>query len=186
MLCIHTRCSSSINSTDTESWTMEDMHTICVCNAGVQDSCRRPSVQWALRRNLPVLTAQFQGTTIPTLIDSGSMLPLLAENQYQQLTNAPKFSTETLNAFGCNGSELSILGMAEGLFSFVKGGTPFRAQFYILQNASSPCILPSTWLKAFHAVLDYNLLSLTYTVPGYDFLINAHTFWITESTLHQS
>ena len=145
-------------------------HIICVCR---QDSGQQSAVHWSMKRQLPVLAAEFQGSTIQALIDSGSMLPLLAEDEYQKLAKTPQFSSDTLNAFGCNKSALDIVGKAQGWFSFVKHDTPFLAEFYILRNASSPCILPSTWLKAFQATLDYNLLSLTYTLPVQDFLINA-------------
>ena len=102
------------------------------------------------------------------------MLPLIAESTWKHLPNPPKFTADRLDAFGCNGSALQILGLAEGLFSFVKNDTPFMAQFYILEDASSDMIIPSTWFSAFKAKLDYNLLSLTYSLPTQAFLIDAH------------
>ena len=152
--------------------TVSPHYKICTCKKEKREQCTQ-TVNWSAKRHLPVLSAEFQSTNIQILIDSGSMLPLISEEQYQGLSVAPKVTDETLSAFGCNGSQLSIIGKAEGLFRFVKHDNSFLAQFYILQNASSPCILPSTWLETFKAKLDYNLLSLTYTLPEYQFLINA-------------
>ena len=118
-------------------------HRICVCQTARQEGGEQSTARWALKRQLPVLATQFQGATAQTLLDCGSMLPL-------------------------------ILGLAEGLFSFVKNDTPFMAQFYILEDASSDMIIPSTWFSAFKAKLDYNLLSLTYSLPTQAFLIDAH------------
>ena len=147
-------------------------HIVCVCQMDSQADCKQSTLRWSMQRQLPILAAEFQGTAVQTLIDSGSMLPLLAEQKYRQLKPPPKFSHDTLNAFGCNGSALNIIGKVQGSFRFVQHDTAFQAQFYVLQDASSPCIIPSTWLKAFQATLDYNLLALTYTLPRRDFVIN--------------
>ena len=149
-------------------------HRICVCQTARQEGGEQSAARWSLKRQLPVLATQFQGATVQTLLDCGSMLPLIAESTWKQLPNPPKFTADRLDAFGCNGSALQILGLAEGLFSFVKNDTPFMAQFYILEGASSDMIIPSTWFSAFKAKLDYNLLSLTYSLPTQAFLIDAH------------
>ena len=65
-------------------------HIICVCR---QDSGQQSAVHWSMKRQLPVLAAEFQGSTIQALIDSGSMLPLLAEEEYQKLATAPQIGT---------------------------------------------------------------------------------------------
>ena len=62
-------------------------HIVCVCQIDSQADCKR-SVRWSMQRQLPILAAEFQGTAVPTLIDSGSMLPLLAEQKYRQLKTA--------------------------------------------------------------------------------------------------
>jgi len=150
-------------NTDDPPPPLDQFSSICMCHTA---NCQyKPSIRWMSRKNLPHIRIIFENLTIETLLDTGSMIPLLAEEVYDKITPKAWFTTETVDAFGCNGSQLSIQGYVTGSLSFHKNDLPIQAQFYVLRNSTQPCIIPHSWLSRLHAVLDYNLSSLTYEIP---------------------
>ena len=150
-------------NTDDPPPPLDQFSSICMCHTA---NCQyKPSIRWMSRKNLPHIRIIFENLTIETLLDTGSMIPLLAEEVYNKITPKAWFTTETVDAFGCNGSQLSIQGYVTGNLSFHKNDVPIQAQFYVLRNSTQPCIIPHSWLSRLHAVLDYNLSSLTYEIP---------------------
>ena len=136
---------------------------ICICHAV---NCQyKPSVRWMTRKNLPQIRITLEELAIEALLDTGSMIPLLAEAVYIKIAPKTLFTTETIEAFGCNGSQLNITGIVTGNLSFHPNDFPIKAQFYVLKESTQPCIIPHSWLGQLHAVLDYNLSSLTYEIP---------------------
>ena len=117
------------------------------------------------RKNLPQIRITLEELAIEALLDTGSMIPLLAEAVYIKIAPKTLFTTETIEAFGCNGSQLNITGIVTGNLSFHPNDFPIKAQFYVLKESTQPCIIPHSWLSRLHAVLDYNLSSLTYEIP---------------------
>ena len=143
------------------------MNTICLCHSTSRSPVKQKTKHWSLRKQLPIISVTFEGMEIDALLDSGSMIPLLSESVYTKLaeTTKPLFTEDTLLACGCNGSQLDIPGVVTGLFKFHKNETPFKCQFYVLRQATSACIIPSSWLDQLNAVLDYNCFVLTYDTP---------------------
>ena len=129
------------------------------------------SKRWLHNKNLPIIPIKFEQTTVQALIDSGSMIPLLAESIYQKIKRSPQFNEESmfsekgLEAYSCNGGQLDIPGVVTGKLLLHEHDTPIKAQFYILKQSTQECILPHTWLSKIKAVLDYNTSSFTYELP---------------------
>ena len=78
----------------------------------------------------------FEDLPVEALIDSGSMLPLLSDSIYAKLTSTTVFTSDTIEAYGCNGSSLEITGIATGKLAFHINDTPIKAQFYILKKST--------------------------------------------------
>ena len=159
---------------------------ILICNCQDRRACTQasPSIPhpqpnvttWHTRQNLPLVSITFEDFEFDCLIDTGSMIPLINELIYKKILN-PKFSVQTIEAYGCDGGELNILGTVTGSLKLHKYDSPIEAQFYILKDATQNAIIPHTWLKSLKAVLDYNLSTISYEFPTEDSMLS------TEGTL---
>ena len=151
--------------------------SICTCYSA---ACHfKSTIKWTSKKNLPHIRITFENLSVEALIDSGSMVPLLSEDIYTKVTKQVTFTSETIEAYGCNGSSLEIIGVATGNLSFHKNDTPIKAQFYVLRKSTQDCILPHTWLGKLRAVLDYNLSCLTYEIPP------GNNILLVDGSLHQ-
>ena len=131
-----------------------------------------PQIPWTDRTNLPLISISFEHYCFDALLDTGSQIPLLCDSIYDKIPN-PKFSTDQIDAFGCDGGKLEILGTVLGELRFHRFDAPIQAQFYILKNSSQQAIIPHSWLKQLKAVLNYNLSSLSYEIPSKKCLLTA-------------
>ena len=148
------------------------MIQVCMCwQSPCQVQKQHSSTKWLRNKNLPIIPINFERQTVQALIDTGSMVPLIAEDVYLRLKSSPDFEESTmftqneLEAYSCNGSKLDIPGIITGDLLLHQHDAPIRAQFYILKQSTQECILPHTWLDKLKAVLDYNTNTLTYQIP---------------------
>ena len=145
---------------------------ICICKqASCQIKAQTFSKKWSNTKNLPIISVKFEQLQVQALIDSGSMVPLIAESVYIKVKTSPSFDETNmfkeanLEAYGCNGSSLIILGVVEGRLQLHEQDAPIKAQFYILKQSTQECIIPHSWLSKIKAVLDYNTSAFKYELP---------------------
>ena len=144
------------------------VHQVCVCN---RTPCPN-NIQFLPNQSLPHIAVQFNNKPLTVLIDTGAQVPLIDE-QYcksfssNESSSQVKFSTKTVQAIGCDGTQLQISGTITGKFQFHQyDEPPLFAEFYILKKCSQQCIFPFTWLKALKVIIDLNTLSLQYEHPS--------------------
>ena len=144
------------------------VHQVCVCN---RTPCPN-NIQFLPNQSLPHIAVQFNNKPLTVLIDTGAQVPLIDE-QYcksfssNESSSQVKFSTKTVQAIGCDGTQLQISGTITGKFQFHQyDEPPLFAEFYILKKCSQQCIFPFTWLKALKVIIDLNTLSLQYEHRG--------------------
>ena len=98
------------------------------------DATSKLTTTWHNRTNLPLVSVTFENIKFDSLVDTGSMIPLLNEMIYNKIAT-PNFSKHSIEAYGCNGGELDILGVVTGSLKFHKHDSPINAQFYILKDS---------------------------------------------------
>ena len=127
-----------------------------VCNSAAcystSNKANKPlhNVTWTDRTNLPLISVSFENFCFDALIDTGSQIPLLCSSIYDKIPN-PHFSANQIDAFGCDGGKLDILGVVSGELRFHRYDSPIKAEFYILKNSSQKAILPHCWLRLLKA-----------------------------------
>ena len=142
------------------------MIQVCMCwQSPCQVQKQHFSTKWLRNKNLPIIPINFKQQTVQALIDTGSMVPLIAEDVIPDFEESTMFTQNELEAYSCNGSKLDIPGIITGDLLLHQHDAPIRAQFYILKQSTQECILPHTWLEKLKAVLDYNTNTLTYQIP---------------------
>ena len=134
------------------------------------DATNKLTTTWHNRTNLPLVSVTFENIKFDSLVDTGSMIPLLNEMIYNKIAT-PNFSKHSIEAYGCNGGELDILGVVTGSLKFHKHDSPINAQFYILKDSIQTSIIPHSWLRSLKAILDYSTSTLFYEMPGANILL---------------
>ena len=163
------------------------VHQVCVCN---RTPCPN-NIQFLLNQSLPHIAVHFNNKPLTVLIDTGAQVPLIDE-QYcksfssNQSSSQVKFSTKTVQAIGCDGTQLQISGTITGKFQFHQyDEPPLFAEFYILKKCSQQCIFPFTWLKALKVIIDLNTLSLQYEHPSEEGWLLSAEGNLSQESLHE-
>ena len=163
------------------------VHQVCVCN---RTPCPN-NIQFLPNQNLPHIAVQFNNRPLTVLIDTGAQVPLIDEHYCKffssnETSSQVKFSTKTVQAIGCDGTQLQITGTITGKFQFHQyDDPPLFAEFYILKKCSQQCIFPFTWLKALKVIIDLNTLSLQYEHPSEEGWLLAAEGSLTQERLHE-
>ena len=135
------------------------VHQVCVCN---RTPCPN-NIQILPNQSLPQIAVQFNNSPLTVLIDTGAQVPLIDELYCKSFSSNEsssqvKFSTKTVQAVGCDGTQLQITGTITGKFQFHQyDDPPLFAEFYILKKCSQQCIFPFTWLKALKVTICHHL-----------------------------
>ena len=163
------------------------VHQVCVCN---RTPCPN-NIQILPNQSLPQIAVQFNNSPLTVLIDTGAQVPLIDELYCKSFSSNEsssqvKFSTKTVQAVGCDGTQLQITGTITGKFQFHQyDDPPLFAEFYILKKCSQQCIFPFTWLKALKVIIDLNTLSLQYDHPSEEGWLLAAEGSLTQARLHE-
>ena len=150
---------------------MAHQHKICVCTTTLCSNI----VPLLPNQNLPIITVYFADKQLAALIDTGAQVPLIDYDLCQTfLAREPppvQFSSKSVPAVACNGTQLTIEGTVKGAFRFHEHDTtPLYVEFYLLRNSAQQCLFPHPWLKLLKCVIDYNTLSVKVNAKPGSFL----------------
>jgi hypothetical protein len=121
--------------------------------------------QWL---SLPHTTIQIQGTPLISLLDSGSEVTCINEENFIALKARDTIHTLPVSIsrlVGATGQQSSRIKW-QGLLEFTISGLTFTNIFLVVKNLIRPVVIGIDWLNQVNAVLDFEQSTLSVAVQG--------------------
>ena len=125
--------------------------------------------------NAAYIKCHSNGTSIKSLIDTGSVISIISDEKARQISSQPEWNetggiwdrTVNIKAYGCTNTQLDLIGRITIPQFRLKYNQqlPNNVSFWVLRNSSEECIISGEWLSTMKATLSMPHKLLYYSIP---------------------